>query len=885
MANNDNIIYAKFNHGREITTDSRSQYAYGQVLKISGLHLPASFDADIANKGDKQAKAAIGTNNELPIDDNYFLSGKDIIVMINVHATDKDGRTKYIINIPINKRSKRADIELEPVEQDVVSTAIATLNEAIEQTSANAENAENSANRAHESAISAEQSATNASNSESLVQQYMERAETAAESSEESETKAKASEESAKQSESHAEQIANDIEQFTERAETASRNAEASATTATEKAGEISESAYIATTKADEASNAATYAGEAATYAGEYANSASTSANNAELNAQKTQSDREVVELAKSDVMSAVDSAQNYAESAQSANEAIQNMNVQAVTLDVGSDVTVEKTVDPETGTVTLTYGIPKGVKGDKGDTGSKGDKGDPFVYSDFTPEQLASLKGEKGNKGEKGDNGQDYVLTENDKQEIAQDVAEMVDTDMVVTFTIPWVNGDFGEGGTADKTFTEIKTAVLEGKHVIGKLYITANDMSQFLTTLPIVTNLAEVGDIITFSTYCPFGHGNDFKTINTIMTVFIGSDGTNDAIIAKRTKEIATEEYVRERINAIPDAPVGDVQINGTSILQDDIANIPIASTSTLGAVTCAQDYGITILSNGRLQTTSPSDAQLKSGSSNYRVITPTNQHKSVFYGLAKASGDTTQSESDNAVGTYTDEAKASIQSMLGVPSEDEVVTDVQIDGTSIVSNGVAEIPIASASQLGLVRANANYGTALNASGMMQIATANSTQIKNGDYSVYGNYKPVPITRQHESVFYGLAKAAGSDEKDSTLPVGQYTDSAQTAIKQMLGVKDDYDSLVVEVSGTDPVITGKASYRYNCGELYTLTITPPTSGTMDIIFTSGATPTVLTLPNTVKMPDWWAGIETNTTYEMCITDGTYCGVMSWAT
>lgn len=209
MANNDNIIYARFNHGHEITTDPRSQYAYGQVVKISGLHLPASFDADIANKGDKQAKAAIGTNNELPIDDNYFLSGKDIIVMINVHATDKDGRTKYIINIPIDKRSKRADIELEPVEQDVVSTAIATLNEAVERTSADVESAENSASRAHESATSAEQSATNASNSEELAQQYMERAETAAESSEKSETKAKASEESAKQSETHAEQIAN----------------------------------------------------------------------------------------------------------------------------------------------------------------------------------------------------------------------------------------------------------------------------------------------------------------------------------------------------------------------------------------------------------------------------------------------------------------------------------------------------------------------------------------------------------------------------------------------------------------------------------------------------------------------------------------------------
>lgn len=47
-----------------------------------------------------------------------------------------------------------------------------------------------------------------------------------------------------------------------------------------------------------------------------------------------------------------------------------------------------------------------KGAKGDKGDHGEKGDpgaKGDPFTYSDFTPEQLASLKGEKGDKGDPG--------------------------------------------------------------------------------------------------------------------------------------------------------------------------------------------------------------------------------------------------------------------------------------------------------------------------------------------------------------------------------------------------------------------------------------------------------------------------------------------------
>lgn len=35
-----------------------------------------------------------------------------------------------------------------------------------------------------------------------------------------------------------------------------------------------------------------------------------------------------------------------------------------------------------------------------------KGDKGDAFTYSDFTTEQLAALKGDKGDKGEVGDRG-----------------------------------------------------------------------------------------------------------------------------------------------------------------------------------------------------------------------------------------------------------------------------------------------------------------------------------------------------------------------------------------------------------------------------------------------------------------------------------------------
>lgn len=45
----------------------------------------------------------------------------------------------------------------------------------------------------------------------------------------------------------------------------------------------------------------------------------------------------------------------------------IQNMQAAAETLAPGSAATVTKTVDPDTGVVTLTFGIPEGVKGDTG--------------------------------------------------------------------------------------------------------------------------------------------------------------------------------------------------------------------------------------------------------------------------------------------------------------------------------------------------------------------------------------------------------------------------------------------------------------------------------------------------------------------------------------
>lgn len=89
---------------------------------------------------------------------------------------------------------------------------------------------------------------------------------------------------------------------------------------------------------------------------------------------------------------------------------------------------------------------------------------------------------------------------------------------------------------------------------------------------------------------------------------------------------------------------------------------------------------------------------------------------------------------------------------------------------------------------------------------------------------------------------------------------------------------------ALVIEVEGATPVITGEKNRQYICGTVTSISITPPASGIIDVRFTCGSTPATLTVPNTVKWPQWFDGtLEANRTYEINILDGVYGAVMVW--
>jgi len=140
-----------------------------------------------------------------------------------------------------------------------------------------------------------------------------------------------------------------------------------------------------------------------------------------------------------------------------------------------------------------------------------------------------------------------------------------------------------------------------------------------------------------------------------------------------------------------------------------------------------------------------------------------------------------------------------------------------------------------------------------------------------------------------------YALTSAIPTKVSDLTDDSGHYTkpsggipasDLAETYATQTY-VDNALAAKVVSVEGTTPTITAVADTQYICGEVSTLSFTPSATGTCDVIFESGATATVLTVPSTVKFPEWFdaSALEANMTYEINITNGTYGAVMSWVT
>ena len=124
-----------------------------------------------------------------------------------------------------------------------------------------------------------------------------------------------------------------------------------------------------------------------------------------------------------------------------------------------------------------------------------------------------------------------------------------------------------------------------------------------------------------------------------------------------------------------------------------------------------------------------------------------------------------------------------------MFGSATVEVPVQDVQVNGTSVLGqDGVANVPVSALNVAGVASVNSDYGTTANTSGRIAVSKASSTNVKDG----VSQYKPIVPYNQHESTFYGLAKAAGdTTQSSSSNAVGNYTETALTKIHAMLSPK----------------------------------------------------------------------------------------------
>jgi hypothetical protein len=133
------------------------------TLVFRGIELPENYEVHFSN-GDVsgESKAMLGNADGVAIPDEYLLTGNNVYAWVFLHDTADDGETVYKVTIPVAKRAEPSDSEPTPVQQDIITQAIALLNTAVESASASAESASGSAESASASATSASGSAETA---------------------------------------------------------------------------------------------------------------------------------------------------------------------------------------------------------------------------------------------------------------------------------------------------------------------------------------------------------------------------------------------------------------------------------------------------------------------------------------------------------------------------------------------------------------------------------------------------------------------------------------------------------------------------------------------------------------------------------------------------
>ena len=371
------------------------------------------------------------------------------------------------------------------------------------------------------------------------------------------------------------------------------------------------------------------------------------------INKRPQPTDEEPTPVQQSQIETAIAALNAGVQAAQEAAESVQDMGVEAETLAPGSEATVEKTVDPDTGAVTLEFGIPHGAPGTPGTPGADGIS-PTITVTDIPGGHRVTITDADGTHSMDVMDGTGSVqdVQVNGVSVLSDGVAEIP---IASNSAFGVAKGNTNQGIGVDS--------------VSKNLYIAQASESQ-----------VKAGT----NTYKPVTPYNEHSAVYFGLSKAAGVDLANE-IVTVGTYPDTAKAAIRTMLGA---GDVTDVQVNGTSVVSGGVANVPVATSANVGVVSAGQVYGyygINVV-NGRLETNPADITAIKQAINAHKPIVPSFLHIATFYGLAKASGDTTQSASSNPVGTYTENAKSKIQQMLGVGDWVKLWDDTTTEAVSL-------------------------------------------------------------------------------------------------------------------------------------------------------------------------------------------------------
>ena len=370
------------------------------------------------------------------------------------------------------------------------------------------------------------------------------------------------------------------------------------------------------------------------------------------------------------------------AQDAEAASQAVQDMGAEAQTLAPGASAAVTKSVDPDTGAVTLTFGIPEGEQGQTGATGNgiasitlNADYTLTITYTNGQSYTTSSIRGAQGAQGDPGQPGQD-----------GQDGAPGQDgysptvtvTDITgghrVTITDATGAHSFdvmdGEGGVTDVQVAG-SSVLSQGVANIPAATTSAYGVVQIGYGLRTVDNRLSVNPAGSTdikggtSQMLPITPQRQQESVYFGLSKAAGVDLANEEVTVGTYP--ATAKAAIKMMLGVTDPAVSDVQVNGTSVVSNGVANVPIMSAFAPGVAKFDNSLGTSISSGGAVIIYASTPELVKAGANGFRPIVPSTQGYAAFYGLAKAAGADMKNIASTTVGVYPEAQKSAISQML--------------------------------------------------------------------------------------------------------------------------------------------------------------------------------------------------------------------------